>query len=234
MMKKYFVVLLMFIVLILPGVSAVVSVGDNDKMFYVFGDNTVVPVLVFNWSDCNTYLWSNNTGLYYQFCNGSIICLSNISNNGSGGGNVYWADNSTLNLNGFVFSFNQTWGDSHYLTSFSESDPWFNSSDAYHVTSALMSNWNISYDERGSVIAGDNLSWDGSKLNVVWSDFTGFFSRIGHTHPFNYSGYDQDLNMTDDVTFNNITINDSLIITKNNDAWNIYVDDNGTLVWEEQ
>jgi hypothetical protein len=89
----------------------------------------------------------------------------------------YYADNTTLNLTGSVFSINNS-------------------------------------------IWGENLAWDGRFVNATGGGGGG-------------GSYDQDLNTTDDVTFSSVTaknvnISDATLATK----WNMYVDVNGTLVWE--
>ena len=116
-----------------------------------------------------------------------------------------------------VITASAFFGDGGNLTNISmaaEVDPWFNSSDAFHVTSTLMSNWNTSYS---------------------WGDHSGLYALLSHWHNDSYflksildpwmtnwntsygwgdhsiQGYakwplfDQDLNTTDDVFFNNVT-----------------------------
>ena len=107
-------------------------------------------------------------------------------------------------------------------------DPWFNASDAFHVTSVLMDNWNTSF---------------------------------GWGNDFNYSGYNQDLNTTDAPTFvtldtgqgandlydmnqnvltsslvefENVTVDDTMIMNNGGVTWNIYVNATGVLVFETE
>lgn len=46
--------------------------------------------------------------------------------------------------------------------------------------------------------------------------------------------YDMDQNVltTDDVTFNNVTVNDNMTIANGANSWIMYINGNGTLVWE--
>lgn len=81
------------------------------------------------------------------------------------------------------------WGDHSgegYLTAYG--DPWFNSSDTYHITSALMTEWNTSYDERGSQIAGENLTWSGSQLNSKYHNCTYIWNSNDNHYPATETG----------------------------------------------
>ena len=107
-----------------------------------------------------------------------------------------------------------------------------------NVDSAWMSNWNDSYS---------------------WGNHSGLYALVSHTHYFNYSGYDNDLNTTDsptfvtidtgeganelfdmdqnvmtssDVEFENLTVDDTLDMSNGGTTWNIYVNATGVLVWE--
>jgi hypothetical protein len=69
-----------------------------------------------------------------------------------------------------------------------------------NVTGANLnvSDWDIAYTQRGGNIAGTNLTWSGETLDV---------------DVLSYGDVDfanQDLNTTDDVEFNNITVNQNL------------------------
>lgn len=118
-----------------------------------------------------------------------------------------------------------------------ETDPWFNTSFAYTILSSWASDWNASYS---------------------WGDHSGLYALINHLHPFNYSGYNQDLNTTSAVTFDTVNtgqganelydMNQNVLISSNvkfenitgtefhltntTYTWDIYIDVNGTLIWE--
>ena len=180
---------------------------DNiENRLRVVGNVNVTGYYMGNGSLLTDINWSNLTNMPAGFADG----IDNESTS------VYWADNVTLNQSGYVFAINTsifgenlTWDGKYlnatdavlseaevdayvanngYLTSYNETDPWFNSSIAHTLQSTWLDDWNTSF---------------------IWGDHSGLYSLLGHVHDFNYSGYNQDLNTTSDVTFNTVTGNGS-------------------------
>lgn len=95
-MKKVLFAILVFFILV-PSVSGLISFGGANNMYYVFGDNTVDPVLTMNNSNNNTYLWANYSGIFFENNNRWFNINSNLTT--GGGGNIFNQDlNTTDNV----------------------------------------------------------------------------------------------------------------------------------------
>ena len=167
--------------------------------------------------------------------NGDTLVLTNVSENVNIGENAttdyrlkvngtsYF--NDTMIVNGVITASGgnsdnwndaYSWGDHSligYLTDWSDSDPFFNNSDAFHVTSALMDNWNDSY------------TWGNHSLEGYLTEYEqGFWNRTDTTL---YTTTDND----------NIQINATLTVDKINlrnetKSWNMYTNETGVMIWE--
>lgn len=138
----------------------------------------------------------------------------------------YSGYNQNLNTTDNVTFWNVTvtgWfiGNGSQLTGLTDNDTTYSAGGGLNLTGTVFS-------INGSIF-GQNLTWDGNFLNatgggatylngvglnlsgttfsfnITWGDSR--YALYSHSHPFNYSGYNQDLNTTSNVTFFNITSN---------------------------
>lgn len=163
-----------------------INIGTYD--FTTIGDIMAGNLNVVNWDTAYTERGSAIAGDLLTWDGSELDCsvgyndlTGNPSDRITAGTNLSWVGD-TLNVD---------WTD--FLTS--EADPIFSAHVASTIQSGWMDNWNTSYVERGSQIAGSNLTWDGSELDVDWTDFA----------PSGWNPFDQNLNTTNNVTFWNIT-----------------------------
>lgn len=104
-----------------------------------------------------------------------------------------------------------------------------------------------------------SADWINFNTAYGWGDHSGLYSLLNHIHNFNYSGYNQDLNTTNavtfttidtgqganelygmdqnvltssDVEFENVTVDNQIVMSNGGITWNIYVNATGVLVWE--
>ena len=137
----------------------------------------------------------------------------------------YSGYNQDLNSTNNVTFWNVTatgWfiGNGSQLTGLTDNDTTYTSGAGLNLSGTIFSlngsifDQNLTWDGNflnatvtgSTYTSGEGLNLTGSvfSFNISWGDSR--YSQIGHSHPFNYSGYDQDLNSTDSPEFDDITL----------------------------
>lgn len=157
MKTKLFYILMIFIISFSSFVIGKPTPNPQNQ-YYIFGDNTnAVPMIGFNWSNNETYLYPFNESLFYMNETGFAYDLANVSVDGVGDG--YAGD----------------MGHPHNQD--------LNTTD------------NVTFD----IVTANAYYGDGGNLTNITAVGDGYAGDIGHPH-------DQDLNTTNNVTFSNISL----------------------------
>lgn len=126
-------------------------------------DTTLSDIQISNMGYIKDYM---ETDPVYMDSASSSIMYSDIEEWNSDNDTTY-SSGTGLDLVDTTFSFNTTWGDNRYLTDYTETDPMYSGDPASGITSTEISNWDEAFNQRGSVIAGENLTWTGSELDAT-------------------------------------------------------------------
>ena len=113
-------------------------------------------------------------------------------------------------------------------------DPWYLSGTSFQIAENLTVDNNITasyFIGNGSqltgISSGNPFNQDLNTTNAA--SFTSLNTGQGANELYDMN---QNVQTTDDVTFNNVSITDNITIANGANTWIIYVDGNGTLVWE--
>lgn len=189
-------VYVMLVIVLLFGVCLGVPLGS--------GSSFIVGINHWSHDTDNNYLVPTNTSVDVSLNNNSLLWANSSTQAGIG---LIW--------NGATMQFDVTGSGG------GTGDPWFNASAAYHVTSALMANWNTSFDWGNHSLVGYLTSTFWNRYGTILSpatdgdtvqlnntlDMNG--ENITNANLFEYAGLNVDWNVTTgqfDVDINSTTL----------------------------